>query len=84
MIDRRTGLGRRGDDICIRETHALLQKHLEDYDVLRRDMNGVQELLHEINGGLKVLRFIGYILTGGLVAATIHAVQAIFGWPHAK
>ena len=47
-----------------------LNKHLEvDYpDVVNR-LHNIEKLLHEISGGMKVLRWIGWLVTalGGLI-----------------
>lgn len=69
------------DDDCSEETRRILERHLDDYKALLAKVERIENkvssgetILHEINGGIRVIRFFGWLISGGMVAAVGHAV----------
>jgi hypothetical protein len=77
MVERE-GPGRRQTDNCVTELRVSLESHLKDYRVLRDDMDNILVLLNEIHGGLRVVRWIGYMVTSGFLIGLWHAASAFF------
>lgn len=52
---------------------------LTEIKALRATEDQHDAILHQVNGGIKVLKFIGWLLTGGLAASVFSWWRKVFG-----